>query len=46
MSYWTLLSAEDIFCGHHPTLHLMTKKVLLGFDVMDPHLGDQHSVLE
>ena len=24
----------------------MIKKVLLGFDVMDPHLGDQHSVLE
>jgi len=21
-SHWTLLSAEDIFCGHHPTLHL------------------------
>jgi len=24
----------------------MIKKVLLGFDVMDPYLGDQHSVLE
>ena len=28
------------------SVHLMIKKVLLGFDVMDPYLGDQHSVLE
>ena len=46
LSYWTLLSAEDIFCGHHPTLHLMIKKVLVRFDLMDPYLGDKHSVLE
>ena len=27
LSYWTLLPSQDIFGRHHPTLHLMTKKV-------------------
>ena len=28
LSYWTPLPSQDISCGHHPTLHLMVKKVL------------------